>query len=231
MKRAGLWTIGIGMLFIVGILTVKQGYAKSARWPRCKGHICLPGYRTTLYLPDGTIPNPGDPTTLPQVRTYIAVAGRSIYDGQAGVSPSHSSPLTASIMYQDQHTYQDQQMGHIRSIRTVRAQRLSPTQIRLQQFPPYIRHYYRADGSEIVFVGTDPVTPMRRRFAGRCAGNRVEEGGAIGPAYLGIGREIRAAGTPGGGMRRLAPCAVERMSVTAVAAGPRHDAGDARSTS
>jgi len=52
MKRVGLWTIGIGMLFIVGILTVKQGYAQECSL----GHgardisVCR-DIRTTSYLP------------------------------------------------------------------------------------------------------------------------------------------------------------------------------------
>jgi len=68
MKRAGLWVIGIGMLFIVGILTVKQGYAQECSLATVQGTYLFAGISYQV-------------TTDPQVSVYIAVAGRSIYDG------------------------------------------------------------------------------------------------------------------------------------------------------
>jgi len=55
--------------------------------------------------------------------------------------------------------YQDQQMGHIRSISDCTGtETISPTQIDCNSFPPYIRHYHRARWQRDRFVGTDPVT-------------------------------------------------------------------------
>ena len=71
MKRAGLWAIGIGMLCIVGILTVRSGYSDG---PKCSVKT-LKG----TYLVSGIeyMVTPGTPT----VEMYIAVAARTIYNG------------------------------------------------------------------------------------------------------------------------------------------------------
>src|SRR5439155_5074168 len=71
MKRAGLWAIGIGMLCIVGILTVRSGYSDG---PKCsvktlKGTYLVSGIQYMV--------TPGTPT----VELYIAVAARTIYNG------------------------------------------------------------------------------------------------------------------------------------------------------
>jgi len=79
MKRAGLWAIGIGMLFMVGILTVEQGYPgpRKCSVATLKGTYLVSGI---LYMVDPGAPPPAPPA--PTVEAYIAVAARTIYDGE-----------------------------------------------------------------------------------------------------------------------------------------------------
>ena len=75
MKRAGLWAIGLGMLCIVGILTVKQGYSVST----ADLHKCSVTTLKGVYLVSGIqyMVTPNTPT----VQAYVAVAARTIYNG------------------------------------------------------------------------------------------------------------------------------------------------------
>ena len=71
MKRAGLWAIGIGMLFMVGILTVRSGYSDG---PKCsvktlKGTYLVSGI-SYMVTPNTT-----------NLLAYVAVAARTIYNG------------------------------------------------------------------------------------------------------------------------------------------------------
>jgi len=72
MKRAGLWAFGLGILCIVGILTVKQGYPVPNK--------CSVATLKGTYLADGIIYNV-DTETPPTVVAYIAVVARAIYNG------------------------------------------------------------------------------------------------------------------------------------------------------
>jgi len=71
MKRAGLWAFGLGMLCIVGILTVKQGYPVP--------HKCSVATLKGTYLLSGIQYMVA--TGTPTVQFYIAVAARTIYNG------------------------------------------------------------------------------------------------------------------------------------------------------
>jgi len=136
--------------------------------------------------------------------------------GMEGVSPSHSSPLTATIMYQDQHMYQDQQNGTYTVNSDCTGTETIPDPDPTATVSPHTYATIIApDGSEIVFVGTDPVTPDEQG---------VKLGVVQQPCRRGWHDRLRLSGhrardtrgwrTGVGGMRRLALCAVERMSVT-----------------
>jgi hypothetical protein len=74
MKRVGMWAIGIGLVVIVGLLTVEQGYAKEEDdGPTCtlktlKGRYLFGGISTLL------------PPAAPQ-QSLLAVAGYHIFNG------------------------------------------------------------------------------------------------------------------------------------------------------
>jgi len=72
MKRAGLWAFGLGMLCIVGILTVKPGYPVLNK--------CSVATLKGTYLSSGITYNVFPPGT-PTVVVHIAVAARAIYHG------------------------------------------------------------------------------------------------------------------------------------------------------
>jgi hypothetical protein len=74
MKRVGLWAIGIGLVFSVGLLTVEPGYAgKTDDTPTCtlatlKGRYLFGSFATLL------------PPAVPQ-QSLLAVAGCHIFNG------------------------------------------------------------------------------------------------------------------------------------------------------
>lgn len=139
MKRMGLWAIGIGMLCIVGILTVKQGYPVPNK--------CSVATLKGTYLFDG-ISYVVDTSVPPQVLVYIAVAGRSIYTGDGNsttlarltVNGVHEPDSAATGIYtvdadcKGTETLTDLATGDIHTYVTI----------------------ISADGNEIHFVGTDP---------------------------------------------------------------------------
>jgi len=158
MKRAGLWTIGIGMLFIVGILTVKQVYPRQDKTEtECslatvQGTYLFAGISYNIIPPpNGTDPDPADPKTLPQISTYIAVAGRSIYDGKGG------SDTLAKLTVNGVHVPDSIEKGTYTVEKDCTGTETIP-----DPNSTLGQHTYATivapDGSQIVFLGTDPVT-------------------------------------------------------------------------
>jgi hypothetical protein len=78
MKRVGIWAIGIGLVVIVGLLTVGQGYAREEDdGPKCtlktlKGRYLFGGIATLL--------DPDDPDPLVK-QQLLAVAGYHTFKG------------------------------------------------------------------------------------------------------------------------------------------------------
>jgi hypothetical protein len=79
MKRVGIWAIGIGLVVIVGLLTLEQGYAKEEDdGPTCtlktlKGRYLFGNTATTLLAPD-------DPDPLAK-QQLVAIAGFHTFNG------------------------------------------------------------------------------------------------------------------------------------------------------
>jgi len=90
MKRAGLWAFGLGMLCIVGILTVKPGYPVPKK--------CSVATLKGTYLAAGITYNvvPGTPTVV----AHIAVAARAIYNGD-GISTTLARPTVNGVGFPD----------------------------------------------------------------------------------------------------------------------------------
>ena len=90
MKRAGLWAFGLGMLCIVGILTVKPGYPVPKK--------CSVATLKGTYLAAGITYNvvPGTPTVV----AHIAVAARAIYNGD-GISTTLARLTVNGVAFPD----------------------------------------------------------------------------------------------------------------------------------
>lgn len=139
MKRAGLWAFGIGMLCIVGILTVKQGYPgpNKCSVATLKGTYLFDGIS---YVVDTSIP--------PKVDVYIAVAGRAIYN-RDGTSTTLAR-LTVNGVAQDD--------SNATGIYTVDADCKGTetlTDVVTLETHKYVT-IISPDGDEIHFVGIDP---------------------------------------------------------------------------
>ncbi len=139
MKRPGLWAFGIGILCLVGILSVKQGYPVPSK--------CSVATLKGTYLSDG-ISYVVDTSAPPTVVAYIAVAGRAVYNGDGtstalarltvnGVAQADSDATGSYTVDADcngTETLTDAATGDIHRYVTI----------------------ISADGNEIHFVGIDP---------------------------------------------------------------------------
>src|SRR5262245_11152665 len=94
MKRVCIWGIGIGLVVIVALLTVEQGYAKEEDdGPTCtlktlKGRYLFGGIATLL--------DPDDPDPLVK-QQLLAVAGYHIFNGDGTGTDIVTSSLNGKI--------------------------------------------------------------------------------------------------------------------------------------